>query len=389
MLDEMRVFGGPLFLVVCAAVVVASSSRLEAAVRSEKTSEQSCVFVASPTGTGLRFLARGGIGEWSPSGASLTLDLVDPNQSEPTVSGTRVVRRNGELVHDFATTVRKGWLGEKRLLVSGARGTTYAVAGLDGSLRVARPPSIRYILDATVASAAKLVVFAGFRNNGDEYKRFEFVNADRQLVGSTRLPRSGEHSVSPDGQWIAATYEASVAGRSTGVHRRNGTSVGLVSIAADGFAWSPDSARLAVVMLATGSDMGATPAEAGVYIHETGRKRSFRRVVRGNVGSVSWSPNGTHVAYMATGGLHTIPAAGGSPVRISRNADRVAWSPDGTRFAYGGGGAIFTVKAAGGRSTRITPADGYGYPRWSPNGKLIAFERARNIYPSAPACPID
>jgi Tol biopolymer transport system component len=258
---------------------------------------------------------------------------------------------------------------------------------------VVRPTSIRYVWDVTVASAAKLIVFAG-GNNVDDYKRFVFVNADGRVVAtSSRIPASGKHSISPDGQWIATTYEASVAGKWTGVQTRGGTGVGLGgaagNIAANAFVWSRDSTRLAIIMQATGSDMGATPATAGLYVHETGRRRSFRRVVRGNVWNVSWSPTGKRIAYVAAGGLYTVPVVGGSPVRIIPSADSVSWSPDGTRLAYALEGAVFTVKASGGRSSAITPADGYAYPIWSPDGKLIAFERARNVFSAAPACPSD
>jgi len=389
---------------VCAALVV-SSSRLEAAVVAEETSDQFCVFATSPAGTALRFLARGGIGEWSPSGASLTIGRVDPEQSEPTGSGTRVIRRTGELIRDFTMSFDKAWLDDKRLLMTDGR-QLHAVARLDGSLRVVRPP-IRsgFLIDATVASAAKLIVFAGYQNNGDQYRRFWFFNADGRLTTFRHPARisGGKHSVSPDGQWIAATSEYSVAGRSTWLQRRNGTSVGLAPIAASAFAWSRDSRRLAVIMRATGSDMEASPAAAGLYVHETGRRGSFRRVARGNVGDVSWSPTGKRIAYTAAGGLYTVSAAGGSPVRISRHEGiaplggierfgssfRAAWSPDGQQLAYALQGAIFKVKAADGRSTRITPADGYISPTWSPDGKLIAFERRRSMFAAASECPPD
>ena len=69
-----------------------------------------------------------------------------------------------------------------------------------------------------LSSGGKLIVFTG-RRDSDEYRRFVFVNADRQVVGTSRVAASGKHSVSPDGQWIAFTYEASVC-RTTGVQKR-------------------------------------------------------------------------------------------------------------------------------------------------------------------------
>ena len=103
----------------------------------------------------------------------------------------------------------------------------------------------------------------------------------------------------------------------------------LVYIAADGFAWSPEGARLAVIMLATGSDMGAKVWRPPASMFMTGRKGSFQRIVRQNVGNVSWSPDGKGVG-------------------------NVSWSPDGKRIAYITNDGMYTVAASGGSPTRIT-----------------------------------
>ena len=145
--------------------------------------------------------------------------------------------------------------------------------------------------------------------------------------------------------------------------------------------------------------MNATPAQAGLYIHDVDRRNSFRRLARRNVGLVIWSPNGARIAWGTARGLFTIGAVGGSPTRIGGSVNvtswyngssglvpNVVWSPDGKRIAYSSSGAIFTARALGGTPVRITPADGYRHPTWSPDGSRIAFTRDRLTYRSASEC---
>ncbi|MEE8153603.1 MAG: hypothetical protein V3T53_01440, partial [Phycisphaerales bacterium] len=69
----------------------------------------------------------------------------------------------------------------------------------------------------------------------------------------------------------------------------------------------------------------------------------------------------------------------GTPTNLSNNGfneARPAWSPDGTKIAYissGGGGGIFIMDADGMNPTLVI--SGSATPTWSPDGTRIAFRR--------------
>ncbi len=386
-------FRTPLALVAAAIALAAVSTTVGAAAKVAEASDAYCVFVTRPDGAGFRFLARGVGASWNPDGSSLAVGFVDASELGTLASGTRLIRRTGELIRELPETDR-GWIDAKRLLVLGDGGDSYSVVYLDGRPpRLLRAPPLEEPWSAVaVASRARLIVVAGTRTSDLWFDgtMLVFLNADGRVVATARYPRSTLTGVSPDGRRIAMTWEYHVASRDTRVGPRNGRSVSLVSVAASELVWSRDSMKLAVALQVTGSDMHATPANAGLYVHDVRRKRSFRRILRHRmISGVNWSPSGTRVAYYADGALFTAPVAGGASTRIARRAKGATWSPDGTRITYASGGAIFTARAAGGESRRITPHAGYANPAWSPDGRLIAFTRFPSDTPSMTPCPTE
>ena len=96
----------------------------------------------------------------------------------------------------------------------------------------------------------------------------------------------------------------------------------------------------------------------------------------------AWSPDGTRIAFLLDGNLHTMAADGSDPRSIAPGISGIyeppAWSPDGTRLAFRGSArswrevSLYVVDADGSNLTLV--ADGAeGAPAWSPDGTRIAF----------------
>ncbi|MCA6282841.1 MAG: PD40 domain-containing protein, partial [Phenylobacterium sp.] len=170
-------------------------------------------------------------------------------------------------------------------------------------------------------------------------------------------------------------------------------------------AWTPDSAsivfwaggRLNRVELSTGKSTVIPfkiadtrgvidpPQPAVAVAPDTFETRMPRG---GNV-----SPDGRSVVFETLGKLWIKPMAGGEPRRLTNDEAAMeaypSWSTDGRTLVYvrwtdAGLGEVRTIAASGGRSRAITPAGHYARPRFSPDGRMVVFEKDRGGYLSSP-----
>ena len=100
--------------------------------------------------------------------------------------------------------------------------------------------------------------------------------------------------------------------------------------------------------------------------------------------NVDVSPDGTRIAFDMLGDIYTMPIGGGTPTRIAEGLayeQQPRWSPDGKRIAFvsdrGGGDNIWLMDADGGNRKQLTKEDFrlMNQPSWSPDGRYIVAKK--------------
>ncbi len=103
-----------------------------------------------------------------------------------------------------------------------------------------------------------------------------------------------------------------------------------------------------------------------------------------HIDELALSPDGKKIAFVVHGELFTAPAKdGGDAIRLTStpaNESEIAWAPDSRRLVYvsdrDGTNHLFLYDVASGAEARLTSGAGRDdEPRFSPDGKWIAFER--------------
>jgi Tol biopolymer transport system component len=147
-------------------------------------------------------------------------------------------------------------------------------------------------------------------------------------------------------------------------------------------AWSPSGKQLAFALARELPDRSVR-----FDLAVTGRSGRVRRLYEAAyIGDVGWSRRGRlawTVKYQGrANGLWVGDAAGRSKRHISTNGRYLSWSPDGSRIAFLTGAALVVIDADGRRRRVLTKKCGIGYEdeggvAWSPDGREIACRSRR------------
>jgi Tol biopolymer transport system component len=196
-----------------------------------------------------------------------------------------------------------------------------------------------------VSPDGRSIVFAGFYRDSQEAPGGSIIFTVPSEGGKARAltdPREGNAlnpCWSPDGRWIAYTRQRSLGN------------------AEDMEVWLVPSAGGAAKRLTSGDDQVAGA-------------------------EIAWSPDGRTIAFFGKDGtLRSIPASGGT-ARVLGEVGRsllqhrgLSWSPDGTRLAYTDFERVLIVSASGGKPEVVRPGFEGAITQldWSPDGQTFAF----------------
>jgi WD40-like Beta Propeller Repeat len=206
----------------------------------------------------------------------------------------------------------------------------------------------------------------------DRYPRSVFV----MPAGGGGLRRIGEgvNPVwSPDGTRIAFH-----CGNAICVVDLDGTGSTRIAPAFGGFAWSPDGTRI-------GYGVGYGDCRELILVDVASGSRTILPTTAKEPGRLAWSPDGAHIAFLSADDdkLYVANVSGGAVRQLAlarvdyTNEGTPAWSADSKSILFTDKNDLYLIHVNGTTKARVTNTADAGSPSWSPDGRLIAYQRQR------------
>lgn len=141
--------------------------------------------------------------------------------------------------------------------------------------------------------------------------------------------------------------------------------------------WSPAGSQIAFLVVGADEVDGYQPA--GELWVVNGDGTGLRQLVALEAHGHSWSPDGTRIAFLASGDVHVVDVAGGEVKRLTPDGGSKSppsWSPDGTKLVYARyRRSISVIESGDGTLIHEHAIEGAWNAAWSPDGTRIAFMR--------------
>ena len=118
---------------------------------------------------------------------------------------------------------------------------------------------------------------------------------------------------------------------------------------------------------------GRSGRRTDLYVYDLPTRKA-KRIVR-NAADPDWSSR-NRIAFERGGNVYSVTPSGKGLKRITRSGGRdPGWSGSGKAIVFARRGGIYTTSAAGKGADRIVRCPRCTSPVFSPNGKLIAYDR--------------